>query len=354
MTNGETDMDRSSRLGTCTLARWPLAVAVALSVSACSAAQPSVGNASPAEPVVAASSSVIPDVAARLQPSVVKVITEQGNGSGVVYTADGLILTNAHVVRGSGTLQIAFADGQQVKAAVRAVDDVTDLALVQAERRDLPPARFQPETPRVGSLSVVIGSPLGYENTVTAGIISGLHREITGSASEGGSLVDLIQTDAAISPGNSGGAVADGAGEVIGISEAYLPPETGAVSMGFAIPAATVLEVADQLQRTGRARHAFTGIRPAPITREIAEQLKLGSTDGVIVAALVPGGPAEQAGVQPGDIVLAVDGQPTRTPESFLAVLRAHEPGDTIVTTLRGPDGARRDVRVAVTDRPPA
>jgi serine protease DegQ len=342
-------MDRLSRQGTRCLARWPLAVALALSVSACSAA----GNASsPAEPVVATSSSLIPAVAARLQPSVVEVITDSGNGSGVVYTADGLILTNAHVVRDSATLQVAFADGRRVKATLRAVDDVTDLALVQADRRDLPPARFQPEPPPVGSLSVVIGSPLGYENTVTAGIISGLHREITGSASKGGSLVDLIQTDAAISPGNSGGAVANDAGEVVGISEAYLPPETGAVSMGFAIPAATVLDVADQLQRTGRARHAFTGIRPAPITREIADQLELGSTDGVIVAGLVPGGPAEQSGVRPGDIVLAVDGQPTRTPESFLAVLRPHEPGDTIVATVRGADGTRHDVRVSLTDRP--
>jgi serine protease DegQ len=342
-------MNRLSRLGTRCPARWPLAVALALSVSACSSG----GSApEPAEPVVATGSSVIPDAAARLQPSVVEVITDRGNGSGVVYTADGLILTNAHVVRDSATLQVAFADGQRVKATVRAVDDVTDLALVQAERRDLVPARFQPEPPAVGSLSVVIGSPLGYENTVTAGIISGLHREITGSASKGGSLVDLIQTDAAISPGNSGGAVANGAGEVVGISEAYLPPETGAVSMGFAIPAATALDVADQLQRTGRVRHAFTGIRPAPITREIAEQLKLGSTDGVIVSALVPGGPAEQAGVQPGDIVLAVDGQPTRTPETFLAVLRAHGPGDTIVAAVRGTDGALRDVRVTVTDRP--
>ena len=338
-------MDRSSRSARHGLAYWPLAVAVALSVSACTAAPPTPAPLATASPDVSG-------VAARLQPSVVKVITDSGNGSGVVYTADGLILTNAHVVRDSETLQLAFADGQRVKGAVRAVDDVTDLALVQADRRDLPPARFQPELPAVGSLSVVIGSPLGYENTVTAGIISGLHREIPGSASTRGSLVDLIQTDAPISPGNSGGAVANGAGEVVGISEAYLPPATGAVSMGFAIPAATALDVADQLQRTGRARHAFTGIRPAAITREIAQQLGLGSTDGVIVASLVPGGPAELAGVQPGDVVLAVDGEPTRTPEGFLAVLRAREPGDTVVATVRGADGTRRDVRVSVTDRP--
>ena len=260
---------------------------------------------------------MIPDVAARLQPSVVKVITDSGNGSGVVYTADGLNLTqNVHVVSDTETVQVAFADGQRVKGTIQAVDEVTDLALVQADRHGLPPAQFQPELPVVGSLSVVIGSPLGFENSVTAGIISGLHREIPGSASKGGSLVDLIQTDAPISPGNSGGAVVDGKGDVVGISEAYIPPQTGAVSLGFAIPSATVLDVADHLQRTGRARHAFTGIRPAPITREIAEQLKLPSTDGVIVAAVVPGGPAAQAGVQPGDLILAGPRQPARSPRT--------------------------------------
>jgi serine protease DegQ len=342
--------------------QWSLTVASVLALSACATAEPSSpGSPSATAPIIApraaldgksADTSVIPDVAERLQPSVVKVITDSGNGSGVVYTSDGLILTNAHVVSDTETLQVAFADGQRVKGTIQAVDEVTDLALVQADRRGLPPARFQPELPVVGSLSIVIGSPLGFENSVTAGIISGLHREISGSASKGGSLVDLIQTDAPISPGNSGGAVVDGAGDVIGISEAYIPPQTGAVSLGFAIPSATVLDVADQLQRTGRARHAFTGIRPAPITREIAEQLKLPSTDGVIVAAVVPGGPAAQAGVQPGDLILAVDGQPARTPENFLAALRPHEPGDVVVATVRGVDGAQREVPITVTDRP--
>jgi S1-C subfamily serine protease len=354
-------MNRSSRAGLRKILHWPLAVGLTFAVSACTAVQPTAQEASTSTgPVVAAGpspdagSSVIPDVAARLQPSVVKVITDSGNGSGVVYTADGLILTNAHVVRDSATLEIAFADGRRAKGTLKAVDDVTDLALVQSDRRDLPPARFQPALPAVGSLSVVIGSPLGYDNTVTAGIISGLHREIPGSASKGGSLVDLIQTDAPISPGNSGGAVVNGAGEVVGISEAYIPPQTGAVSVGFAIPSATALDIADQLQRTGRARHAYIGLRPTPITREIADQLGLGSTDGVIVASVVPGGPAEKAGIAAGDIVLAVDGRPTPTPENFLAALRPHQPGDTLAATVRGADGASREVRVTVTDRPEA
>lgn len=142
----------------------------------------------------------VPPVVAKLQPSVVTLFTNGGLGSGVIYSADGLILTNEHVVRGQSAVRIAFADGQRVPGTVRAVDPVTDLALVQAERKNLPAARFQPALPTVGSLAVVIGSPLGFQNTVTAGIISGLHREIPGSARQSQALVDLIQTDAPTVP----------------------------------------------------------------------------------------------------------------------------------------------------------
>jgi S1-C subfamily serine protease len=296
---------------------------------------------------------VVPAVAARVEPSVVTILTGGGNGSGVVYAADGLIVTNEHVVRGNTTVQVAFADGQRVGGTVRAADAVTDVALVQADRRDVPPARFQPALPVVGSLAVVIGSPLGFENSVTAGVISGLHREIPGSATQGSqSLVDLIQTDAAISPGNSGGALVNAAGEVVGLSEAYIPPQAGAVSLGFAIPAATVIDVADQLQRTGRASHAFAGLAPAAITPDITAQLGLPGTDGVIVGGVVPGGPAEAAGLRPGDVLLAVDGQPLRSPEDFLAALRPRDPGDVVTLRVRGTDGAQRDVPVTLTDRP--
>jgi S1-C subfamily serine protease len=228
-----------------------------------------------------------------------------------------------------------------------------DVALVQAEQSDVPAAWFQSELPVVGSVAVVIGSPLGFENSVTAGVISGLHREIPGSATRGSqSLVDLIQTDAAISPGNSGGAVVNAAGEVVGLSEAYIPPQAGAVSLGFAIPAATVIDVADQLQRTGRATSAFAGLAPAAITPEIAARLGLPSTDGVIVGGVVSGGPADVAGLRPGDVLLAMDGQPLRRPEDFLAALRPRDPGDVVTLRVRGTDGAQRDVSVTLTDRP--
>lgn len=282
-----------------------------------------------------AGSAQIPDIAARLQPSVVTIFVGQGLGSGVVYTADGLILTNEHVVRGATAVQVGFADGSRVAGTVRATDAVTDLALVQADRTNLPVPKYQTILPRIGDLDVVIGSPLGFENTVTAGIVSGLHREIPGSAAEGQSLVELLQTDAAISPGNSGGAVVNGAGEVIGVSEAYIPPSAGAVSLGFAIPAATVVDVAEQLRTNGRAEHAFAGIEQAPITPQIANQLGLPNTDGAVVLSVVRGGPADQAGMRPGDVLTAFDGKPVRTPEDFLAALRPHRPGDVVTATVR-------------------
>ena len=318
---------------------------------------PSPTSATPSPTPPAATSGgleAVPGVAARLAPSVVTILTEGGTGSGVVYTADGVIVTNEHVVGGATDVQVAFADGQRVPGRVTATDRITDLALVQADRRDLPPARFQPQLPVIGSLAVVIGSPLGFQNSVTAGVVSGLHRDIPGSAGTPQPLVDLMQTDAPISPGNSGGAVANAAGEVIGISEAYIPPQAGAVALGFAIPAATVLDVVEQLQRTGRARHAFAGLSPAPITAEIAAQLGLPNTDGVIVRAVVVGGPADRGGVRPGDIITAVDREPVRTPEDFLAVLRAHDPGDKLALTIRTPTGESKQVTLTLADRPQA
>ena len=124
------------------------------------------------------------------------------------------------------------------------------------------------------------------------------------------------------------------------------------MSIGFAIPTATVLDVAEQLQRTGRASHAFAGLAPAAITPDIAVQLTLPTTDGVIVSGIVPGGPADTAGLRPADILLAIDGQPLRTPEDFLAALRPHNPGDVVTLTVRGTDGAQRDIKLTLSDRP--
>ncbi|WP_209305246.1 trypsin-like peptidase domain-containing protein [Blastococcus sp. CT_GayMR20] len=283
----------------------------------------------------------------------VTILTATGNGSGVVYDEDGLIVTNEHVVRNATTVEVAFADGQRVPGTVLATDVVTDLALVEADRTGLPAAEFQRELPQIGELAIVIGSPLGFQNTVTAGIISGLHREIPGSANQSQALVDLIQTDAAISPGNSGGAVVDADGDVVGISEAYIPPQAGAVSLGFAIPSATVIDVVEQLREDGRAEHAFVGVEPARVTPEIADQLGLPDTEGVIVRSVIPGGPADEAGIAPGDVITAVDEEATTGPEDLLAALRNRDPGETVILSVRGVDGRERDVEVTLTERPP-
>jgi serine protease DegQ len=295
----------------------------------------------------------IPDIVEAVQPSVVTIFTENGLGSGVIYTEDGLILTNEHVIRGNDDVEVAFADGQRVSGTVEATDTVSDLALVRADRTDLPAATFQAGLPRIGELAVVIGSPLGFENTATAGIISGLHREIPGSASSSQSLVDLIQTDAAISPGNSGGAVVNGRGEIIGISEAYIPPAQGAVALGFAIPAPTATEVAEELREDGTAEHAFMGLAPGAITPQIAEQLNLQDTAGVVVLSVSQGGPADDAGIRPGDIVTSIGDDELSAPEDLLAALRQRDPGETVAVEIRrGSD--TRTVDVELSDRPAA
>ncbi|HXF01901.1 MAG TPA: trypsin-like peptidase domain-containing protein [Arthrobacter sp.] len=293
----------------------------------------------------------IPDIVQRVQPSVVTIFTKGGLGSGVVYSKDGLVLTNEHVVGNSTKVEVAFADGQRSSGQVLATDAVSDLALVRTGRKGLPAVTFAPSLPRIGEVAVVIGSPLGFENTATAGIISGLHRSIPGSSSSSLALVDLIQTDAAISPGNSGGAVVNAQGQLVGISEAYIPPQAGAVSLGFAIPAATAKEVAGELLKNGVAKHAFMGLAPATITPEIAQQLGMQHAGGVVALNVTNGGPADKAGIQPGDVLVSVDGEALETSEDLLAVLRKHDPGDVVtVETRRGSDTST--VKVTLSDRP--
>jgi len=324
-------------------------------LAACSSSTNSGSTGIPAAPTgstapVAAAGPDLPALVRQVQPSVVTVLTESGVGSGIVFKADGTIVTNAHVVAGAQDVTVALADGQQVPGKVRGADEVSDIAVVQANRTGLPAATFQKPLPQVGELAVVIGSPLGFEATVTSGIISGLHRQIPGSASTGAPLVDLIQTDAAISPGNSGGAVLDAQGEVIGMSVAYIPPTAGAVAVGFAIPAATVVDVADQLLATGTVRHAYIGIQPATLTREIARLLGINRTSGVVVMQVATPSPATEAGIQPGDIIAAFNGQETATAEELIAALRNTKPGDRAqLTVLRG--AKTQQITVIVAER---
>lgn len=293
----------------------------------------------------------IPDVVDKVQPSVVTVLTPTGGGSGVVYDDDGTVITNEHVVRGQDRVTLAYADGEEAEAEVVATDTVVDLAVLRSSRTDAPPARFDTALPRVGAQVIAIGSPLGFTATVTAGIISGLHRSIPGSAQQTASLVDLIQTDAAISPGNSGGALVDLDGDVIGISEAYIPPQAGAVSLGFAIPAATVVEVVEELREDGTVDHAFLGLQPTTLTPSMAQRFGLTTEAGVVVLSVVDDGPADRAGIKPGDVILAVDGVDVDSAEQLLATLRNVDPDDELALTVIR-DAQRRAVTLTVGRRP--
>ncbi|MFP5371033.1 MAG: S1C family serine protease, partial [Actinomycetes bacterium] len=185
----------------------------------------------------------IPDLVQEVEPSIVSVRTNRGEGSGVVWSDDGIVVTNDHVIAGANRVEVVFADGRRTDAEVIATDPRTDLAVLRSGRKDVPKATFATGLPRVGELAVAVGNPLGFENTVTAGVISGLGRAIPGAAQRAPALIDLIQTDAAISPGNSGGALVNARGEVVGINVAHIPPAAGAESLGFAIPSPTVIDV---------------------------------------------------------------------------------------------------------------
>ena len=326
-----------------------LAVLLAVITAACSsgtnsAPAPSAANKGPND------WSAIPTVAQRVEPSVVTIQTPNSIGSGVVYTADGVIATNAHVLGDATTVKVLFADGKQVDGSVIAKDPPTDLAAVKAARTDLPVAKFDESLPALGDLAIVIGSPLGLTNSVTAGVISGLGRSIAGTG-EIHSLVDLVQTDAAISPGNSGGAIVDGEGEVLGLAVAYVPPSEGAVSIGFAIPSNEVVDVVNQLVQKGTVSHPYLGVSAVRITPDIQKQLGLQQSSGALVQAVASGSPAEQAGIKPGDVIVAVDGTAIHIPEDLIAAVRRHNPGDTIqVSFVR--DNAQQNVKVTLAEQP--
>lgn len=299
---------------------------------------------------------MVPQVVTKVEPSVVTIVSRIGLGSGVIYRADGTIVTDAHVVENQqkqpfSTVQVQFADGKRASAKVLGVDEVTDVAVIKADRTGLPAATFNNNLPVVGALAVVMGSPLGLEETVTAGIISSLHRNQPPSKEAPQGLIDLIQTDAPISPGNSGGAVSNADSQVVGLSEAYLPPSSGAVAIGFVTPAATVTSVADQLLSNGKVKHAFLGLQPADITPQVAQQFHLPTTSGALVVQVQQGGPAGRAGIQVGDVITKMGSTDIGSVTDLLAALRKQQPGATLpVVVHRG--SASKTLTVTLGNRP--
>lgn len=267
----------------------------------------------------------------------------------MIWDEDGTIVTNNHVVAGAENVEVALASGEQLSAEVVATDPLTDLAVLRVDRSGLPAASFARGLPAIGELGCTRQS-LGFENTVTAGVVSGLDRALpTGGQTP--ALVGLIQTDAPISPGNSGGALANAEGEVIGIKVAYLPPQSRAVSIGFAIPAPVVSDVVPELLADGDVEHSFLGVSVAPLTPAVARDFNLDVENGALVMRVVQGGPADRGGLRRGDVIVTVGGEPVEQVEDVYAALRDAEPGDDLsVQVVR--DGRRLERAVTLEPRP--
>jgi putative serine protease PepD len=287
----------------------------------------------PAPPPLAEGADIA-DIADALLPSVarVDVTVAQGTGSGsaVVYRPDGYLLTNEHVVRGASAVQVTLPDGTTLDAEVVGGDEFHDLAVLRIDpgglpAGELPAPAFADEQPRIGETAIAIGSPFELDGSVTAGIVSGLGRSIPGTP-----LRDLIQTDAPINPGNSGGALVNARGEVIGINTAILGGAGGAagnIGIGFAIPITNARPLADQLIDQGFVQYAQLGVQAQNIDPGVAEVYGLGVSEGALVLTVVPGSGAEAAGLERGDIITALGGEPIAGVLDLVGAIRLHEPG---------------------------
>jgi S1-C subfamily serine protease len=313
-------------------------------------------------PAGAAGDGVVARVARAVLPSVVRINRAtndryhgSGNGSGVVYREDGLIVTNNHVVAESGGIEVVFADGATARGEIVGRDRLNDLAVVRVDRTGLRPmAPGRTRDLQVGDLAIAVGSPFGLDATVTAGVISALGRGVHAGAPDQSSvyLHEVIQTDAPINPGNSGGALVDGSGRLIGINSAILTAgQVANAGVGFAIPVDTVVDVADQLIAHGEVSYPLLGVRGGPVTAEVAR--RLGVDAGAWVNDVQPGTPADAAGLAADDVVVEVDGAPIASMQDLVGVVRDHRAGDRLaVTYVR--DGRRHTVDVALAQRPGA
>ena len=272
-----------------------------------------------------------------------------GSGSGVVLAPDGYVLTNDHVVRGAERLEAVLPDGRTFAAEIIGEDPDTDLALLRLATSGLPAATLgDSDALKVGQLVVAIGNPLGLQATVTAGVLSALRRTLRGI---GGHLIeDVIQTDAALNPGNSGGALVDSRGRVIGINTAII---AGAQGICFAVPINTAKWVVPELLREGRVIRGYFGLagQTVQLGRPLGRRLALVVPAGVLVISVTEGGPAASAGVKTGDIILAIDGRATPSVDAIHKLLDRHTIGRALpVRLLR--DGAVRDVTATPSARP--
>ena len=247
-------------------------------------------------------------------------------GSGVIVSAQGYILTNNHVVEAADEIEVALADGRKAIAKVVGSDPETDLAVVKIDLDNLPAITLgHVEDARVGDAVLAIGNPFGVGQTVTMGIISALGRNHLGILD---AFENFIQTDAAINPGNSGGALIDANGNLLGINTAIYSRSGGSLGIGFAIPVTTVKSVMDSIIKNGQVVRGYIGVEPQDITPELAESFGLKKTNGAIIAGVLKGGPADKAGMQPGDILVSVEGKAVTDMADMLNQIAQLSPGN--------------------------
>jgi putative serine protease PepD len=306
-----------------------------------------------------ATSCPVTSVAEQVLPSVVTISASgasgAGTGSGEVIKSDGYILTNNHVIAvaaDGGKVEVQFADGTSVPATIVGRDTLTDLAVLKVETtHDLKPITFGSSgSVKVGEPVIALGAPLGLSGSVTSGIVSALDRtvEVPAEDNKNALLVSAVQTDAAINPGNSGGALVDCAGELVGVPSAgaTVPNESGeasggSIGVGFAIPVDAAKTISDEIIATGRVTHSYFGLQTVPIPEAAAAQA--GVPAGLFVAGVPAGGPAEKAGIQQGDVITTIDGQPATSNVQLQELTITKKPGETVEL------GYTRDGRNATT-----
>ncbi|WP_109478078.1 DegQ family serine endoprotease [Paraburkholderia sp. C35] len=274
--------------------------------------------------------------------------TEQnsGVGSGFILSSDGYVMTNAHVIDDADTIYVTLTDKREFKAKLIGVDDRTDVAVVKINAANLPTVQIGDSNKvRVGEWVVAIGSPFGLENTVTAGIVSAKGRDT-------GDYLPFIQTDVAVNPGNSGGPLINMQGEVIGINSQIYSRTGGFMGISFAIPIDEAMRVADQLKTSGKVTRGRIAVAIGEVTKDVADSLGLPKAQGALVSSVEPGGPADKAGVQPGDIILKFNGHNVDTATDLPRMVGDTKPGTKATITLWR-KGQTRDVPVTVAEMQP-
>lgn len=305
------------------------------------------------QPTLVGARADVVTVAERIRPAIVQLKVERGrtgSGSGVLFRSDGHLLTNAHVVDGATSVMVILSSGRELPARVIGSDAESDTAVVKIDGGPFPVAELGSTTDlKVGQEAIAVGSPLGLTGgpSVTVGVVSALHRSVR--TRTGQSLMDMVQTDAPIAPGSSGGALLDAHGKVIGITTALAMTDTGAEGFGFAIPIDAARNVADQIITTGKVVTVWLGVAGSDLDGATALDLNLDG--GAMIEEVKADSPAARAGLAPRDVIVRVDNKPVTSMTMLVVAVRSHRPGDVFTVEIVR-DKQRHGMTVTVAERP--